>query len=206
MPLITKPDNLNFVWSSAGDKITPSQEKIQQGWVQEIPPRQIFNFIDGRQDQFNAYVNQHGIVGWDEDTDYFAGKSYVQDDVDGTVWRAVNDNTNSEPSSTNADWAPAFVTVDGYAGGKRYVGYEFKNADFLAVSNHRYYLSTPMVVSLPETANNGDAITMTKNPNIIANIKVDSGVINTSLGSDTNVSFDLNDEINFVFTSTGWVV
>ena len=145
-------------------------------------------------------------MGWDEDTDYFAGKSYVQDDVDGTVWRAVNDNTNSEPSSANADWAPAFVTVDGYAGGKRYVGYEFKNADFLAVSNHRYYLSTPMVVSLPETANNGDAITMTKNPNIIANIKVDAGVINTSLGSDTNVSFDLNDEINFVFTSAGWVV
>lgn len=206
MPPITKPDSLNFVWSSAGDKIIPSQEKIQQGWVQEIPPRQLFNWLDGRQDQFNAYVNQHGIVGWDEDTDYFAGKSYVQDGVDGTVWRAVNDNTNSEPSSTNADWAPAFVTVDGYAGGKRYVGYEFKNADFLAVSNHRYYLSTPMVVSLPETANNGDAITMTKNPSIIANVKVDSGVINTSLGSDTNVSFDLNDEINFVFTSAGWVV
>lgn len=206
MPLITKPDSLNFVWSSAGDKIIPSQEKIQQGWVQEIPPRQLFNWLDGRQDQFNAYINQHGIVGWDKDTDYYAGKSYVQDDVDGTVWRAVNDNTNSEPSSTNEDWTPAFVTVDGYAGGKRYVGYEFKNADFLAVSNHRYYLSTPMVVSLPETANNGDAITMTKNPNIIANIKVDSGVINTSLGSDTNVSFDLNDEINFVFTSAGWVV
>lgn len=206
MPRNTKPEDINYVWASAGDKIKPTLQKVQLGWVQEIPTLQNFNWLDSRQDQYIAYINQHGIPEWDADTSYYTGRSYVQDTVDGTVWRALTDNTNKNPTTNASDWAPAFVTVDSYSGGRRFVGYEYKNNSFLAVANYRYYLATPLVVSLPETANIGDAITMTKNPSIIANVQVTTGVITTSLGTDTNVSFDLNDEINFIFTSTGWVV
>jgi len=109
MAEITKPD-LSLVWASAGDVLKPSDSKIQSGWAVEIPPRQWFNWLDNRQDQAIAHINQHGIPVWDDKTEYQAGKSYVQGS-DGNIYRAVTTNTNVNPVGDNTNAWSAFNSV-----------------------------------------------------------------------------------------------
>lgn len=109
MAEISKPVDINKIWSASGDILAPSDTKISQGWAVEIPPRQYFNYIDNKQDQFNAHVNQHGIVVWDGSTEYQANKSYVQG-TDGVVYRAKQTHTNQNPitDTSGVYWTPAF--------------------------------------------------------------------------------------------------
>jgi len=60
----TKP-NVNSVWANGGDIVSPAGAKVSQGWIAEIPAYEFENWIQNRQDQFNAHVNQYGIVVWD---------------------------------------------------------------------------------------------------------------------------------------------
>ncbi|MNQ04616.1 hypothetical protein D3C85_173340 [compost metagenome] len=96
MSEISKPAGLNIRWASAGDLLDPGASKYGQGWETEIPPRQWFNWIDNRQDEAIAHINQHGIAVWDNATEYQALKSYVQGS-DGAVYRAINTTTNVNP-------------------------------------------------------------------------------------------------------------
>lgn len=98
MTEITKPSDINKVWSSAGDIISPSDTKIQQGWSVEIPPRQWFNWLDNKQDQAIAHINQHGLSVWDTVTEYQANKSYVQGS-NGNLYKALTTNTNINPTT-----------------------------------------------------------------------------------------------------------
>lgn len=91
-----KPDNLNIVWASGGDRLYPGDTKYATGWQVEIPPRQYFNQIDYKQDQMLAHLNQHGIPVWDGETEYQANKSYVQG-RNGEIYRAIVTNTNTDP-------------------------------------------------------------------------------------------------------------
>ena len=91
-----KPDNLNIVWASGGDRLYPGDTKYQRGWGVEIPPRQYFNEIDYKQDQMLAHLNQHGIAVWDATTEYQANKSYVQGS-DGRLYKAALTNVNIDP-------------------------------------------------------------------------------------------------------------
>lgn len=104
----TLPD-LSLIWSSAGDILKPSDSKIQQGWLAEIPARQHFNWLDNRQDQAIAHIAQHGISVWSDTLEYQAGKSYVQGS-DGTVYVATSTNTNQDPITdvSNTYWKKAF--------------------------------------------------------------------------------------------------
>lgn len=110
MPLINKPQNINKIWSSSGDRATPSDQKINQGWVPEIPPHQWFNYIDNKQDQAIAHINQMGIPQWDAVTEYQAGKSYVQGPTNGVVYRATQTHTNQNPETSSGYWEVAFLT------------------------------------------------------------------------------------------------
>lgn len=96
MAEISKPSDINKIWSSAGDVISPSDTKIANGWAVEIPPRQWFNWLDNKQDQAIAHINQHGIPVWDSVTEYRAGKSIVQGS-NGAFYRSVTTNTNINP-------------------------------------------------------------------------------------------------------------
>lgn len=88
MALLDKPD-VSEVWASGGSFVKPSDEKIQQGWVAEVPPFQYENWVQGRQDQFIAHINQRGIPAWDGVTEYEGGGfSYVQG-ADGIIYRSV---------------------------------------------------------------------------------------------------------------------
>ena len=112
MSKFIKPDNLNNVWASGGDRIYPGDTKYATGWQVEIPPRQYFNEIDYKQDQMLAHLNQHGIPVWDNETEYQADQSYVQGST-GTVYRCVLTHTNQNPDldTSNTYWIIAFASA-----------------------------------------------------------------------------------------------
>lgn len=197
MPEIQKPSNLNVIWADAGDKIKPDDSKIHTGWLAEIPTRQNFNWLDGRQDQFIAHVNQRGIAEYDPTTPYLGGKSYVQGS-DGVIYFCFNtDVTGTDPvtDTTNTYWQEAFVTAEGYSGGKRFVGYEVFSSNFTAVPNHRYLVTSPADVAIP-TAQPGDAIVIASGTGITVNITDSESNIYTLNGKEEGV---------WVRTSDGWI-
>ena len=110
MSEILKPSNLSLTWASGGDILNPGDSKYTQGWEVEIPPRQWFNYLDNRQDEAIAHINQHGIAVWDSSTEYQASKSYVQGS-NGNVYRALTTNTNIDPVlDAGTNWQPLFIT------------------------------------------------------------------------------------------------
>lgn len=111
MAVISKPTDINKVWASAGDVLTPSDTKIATGWQVEIPPRQYFNYIDQKQDYAIAHINQHGVAVWDNVTEYQANKSYTQGPTNGTIYRCVSTHSNQNPETdlTNTYWQIAFA-------------------------------------------------------------------------------------------------
>lgn len=106
MPNITKPNDLSNVWAATGDIVAPAADYVANGWKAIIPPREYFNWLDNRQDRFNAHVNQHGVPVWDANTEYQANISYTKGS-DGIIYRAANTNSNVNPvgDSTGA-WYP----------------------------------------------------------------------------------------------------
>lgn len=111
---IVKPD-ISSVWAEAGAVIAPSNEKIKMGWTSEVPPHQYENFVQNRQDEMLAYLNQKGVPEWRIDTEYFLGKSFVQDA--GKIYKA-NKNSggllpNQKPSTdaTNEYWEQATFSL-----------------------------------------------------------------------------------------------
>jgi hypothetical protein len=109
MALIIKPTNLALTWASTGVKLEPVASKVAAGWVVENPPYQYDNWLNNRQDTFNAHINQTGIPHWDATTEYIGNKSYCQDS-DGVVYKALVTNTNVVPSNplNSAKWVKAF--------------------------------------------------------------------------------------------------
>lgn len=107
MPDILKPTGINNRWAEGGLKSAPDVSKIDLGWEVEKPPYQVQNWLDNRQDNFNAHVNQHGIPYWDSETEYQANKSYVVDPISGIVYRCLVTNTNQSVNNP-AYWDIAF--------------------------------------------------------------------------------------------------
>lgn len=205
MPQITKPDTLNVVWADQGMKIKPEDSKILRGWVEEVPPLQFFNWLDSRQDQALAHINQHGIPVWDAVTEYQAGKSYVQGS-DGTVYKCLSTNFGYDPISNPAQWEEAFVSINSESGRQEYIGYVAQSTSFTAIANTRYYALAPVTVTLPDSASVASVVTLAKRPNISVTVKVNTGTISTNVGADSTIIFDINDEVNFVFNGSVWEV
>lgn len=109
MPTITKPINMSQVWSSSGTKTQPADSKIAQGWVVELPPYQTANYIENRQDQFGAHVNQHGVPTWDSTTEYQGGVSITKGS-NGKLYKCLVTNTNFDPINplNSTQWGEAF--------------------------------------------------------------------------------------------------
>lgn len=104
-PLIQK------LWASGGAVVQPSDTKIETGWTAEVPPHQWENWIQNRQDQYLAHINERGIPEWDGNTDYLAGKSYTQGS-DGVIYKSVAASgptgvvQNPTTDATNTYWTP----------------------------------------------------------------------------------------------------
>lgn len=108
MATFIKPQ-FNNVWATSGAKVAPDVAKINLGWVVEIPPHELDNWIRNRQDALLAHINQMGVVAWDETVEYQANKSYVQGSTTGNVYRAVTTHTGVNPETdVNGNWQIAF--------------------------------------------------------------------------------------------------
>jgi hypothetical protein len=116
------------LWASGGDILDPGDIKYQTGWGVEVPPRQWENYIQNKQDQAIAHINQHGIAVWDAETEYQADTSYTQGQTNGTIYRAkvTHSGQNPELDTLNTYWDIAFA-----AAGDFYTKAEV-DADFLA--------------------------------------------------------------------------
>lgn len=117
MAEILKPYDLNVIWAIDSSAVSVpgttggfDNTRIKEGWKVEIPPLEDFNFIDKRQDQFNAYLNQHGISEWDNATEYQANKSLTQ--INGVAYKALKTNINVNPiNDTTGTWLQAFALL-----------------------------------------------------------------------------------------------
>lgn len=206
MAEIYKPTSLNAIWASAGDKIKPSDQKIQEGWAVEIPPRQYFNWLENRRDSAIGHINQRGIVQWDALTDYLGNRSYVQA-ADGRVYKCVIANRGKDPMVDNVHWIIAFASNDDPFSRKAFIGYVASSGDLMAVLNSRYYFSNTATITLPKTAQRGDAVVVSKAPDSTVYANIDTGLlIRTHLGEFAEVEFDVYDEIQFIYNGTMWEV
>lgn len=116
MPNIVKPSGINQLWAAGGTKVDPGLQKLNIGWVVELPPYQYQNWLDNRQDTFIAHINQHGIPEWDVETEYQGNLSYTQGS-DGFIYKCRATNTGLNPvNPLNATyWVRAFETYGSVA-------------------------------------------------------------------------------------------
>ena len=201
-----KPSSLNLVWAAKGARIKPSDEKIDEGWVVEIPHREHFNYLENKRDQALAHINQHGIPTWDYQTKYLEDKSYVQGE-DGTIYRCLVSNVAQNPVSTKNYWTNAFLSLDDGGTDKAVNGYSTAVGDVNAEPNKKYYFTNPAKLFLPKNAVRGDAVIVSKSPNITIRVcTLGSGIIDTHMGFFDVVVFDIYDEVNFIFNGVNWEV
>ena len=156
MTLITKPD-FTYVWASGGAVVAPNDAKKQLGWVAEAPPFQYDNWLQNRQDQMLAHINQRGIPAWDGLTNYEAGGlSYVQGS-DGKVYKSVAASgpssvvSNPTTDGTDTYWTIAFADVGAFltqaAGDTRYTQRSNNLSDLTNVATARTNLGAAPLAS-----------------------------------------------------------
>lgn len=106
-----KPNMNAGIWAESGDIVIPSSEKIEEGHVVEKPKSEIVNWIENRQDLMLQYINQRGIAEWDRATPY---PIKALTSRDGTLYRAISQNKDRDPTLNTDIWKLAFVTYDDY--------------------------------------------------------------------------------------------
>lgn len=105
MAEITKPSFLEKIWARVGGKRTPTDLKIDQGYVVETPTFQDFNWIFNKLSAAIAHFNQKGIPIWDSTTEYTANSSYTNTST-GDIYRCKVTHTNQNPitDTSNTYW------------------------------------------------------------------------------------------------------
>lgn len=111
MPIVNKPDMNYGVWAENGNIEIPSSEKVEEGWVVEKPLNEQANWVENRQDKMLQYINQRGIPEWDLRTEYpvDAYVAYL-----GSVFKAVSQNIDQDPSLNTEIWKTAFATYQDF--------------------------------------------------------------------------------------------
>ena len=88
-------------WAATGTIVDPDVTKKDEGWqLGEQPPHEWMNWLQNTFGQKLNHMLKNGVPDWNADTEYTDG--VVRHD--GSVWLAVETNTNSEPSAINANW------------------------------------------------------------------------------------------------------
>lgn len=105
----SKPDMNIGIWAEGGNVENPSSEKIEEGWVIEKPLNEYMNWVQNRQDKMLQYLNQRGVAEWDARTEYPI-HAYVS--RAGTLYQALSQNTDRDPTLNQAIWKIAFVGYD----------------------------------------------------------------------------------------------
>ncbi len=90
-------------WANDGTVVTPSNAKIDEGWLRgEQPPHEWMNYIHNILGQKVNHVLSRGTADWVATTAYTAGATVNHS---GGLWIALLSNTNSAPSGSNSNWA-----------------------------------------------------------------------------------------------------
>ena len=110
--IVNKPDINYGIWASNGDVAVPSSEKVEIGNIVERPKKEIVNWIDNRQDQFIAYLNQVGVAEWDSKTTYKSNISFVN--RSGTVYKAKSQNIDKDPTLNQDIWEISWATYSDF--------------------------------------------------------------------------------------------
>ena len=103
---MTAKPNMTNAWAEAGTVATPSASEIQIGWEgNDIPPAEIENFVQNRQDNAIKYIFEQGVVEWDNTT-LFPVDAYVK--RNGVVYRSLLSDSNKDPLTQPTYWTKAF--------------------------------------------------------------------------------------------------
>ena len=101
-----KPDMNYGLWAENGNIEIPSSEKVELGWIAEKPLNEQMNWVQNRQDAMLQYINQHGIVEWDNVTEYPINAFVARE---GVVYKALSQNVDKDPTLNTAIWTVAFA-------------------------------------------------------------------------------------------------
>ena len=109
MAVISSKPNTKLPWASQGNRAEPTSDKQLEGWNQEIPPHEMENWIQYKQDLATKYLYQEGIPEWDSAFEYNT-TSYVK--YDGVIYKlkggAEVPNTAKQPDVETTSWEVAF--------------------------------------------------------------------------------------------------
>lgn len=109
MAVISSKPNTSIPWASQGNRAKPTSDKQLEGWNQEIPPHEIENWIQYKQDLATKYLYQEGIPEWDSSFEYNT-TSYVK--YNGVIYKlkpnAEVPNTAKQPDIETTSWEIAF--------------------------------------------------------------------------------------------------
>ena len=109
MTVISTKPNTKLPWASQGNRAEPTSDKQLEGWVQEIPPHEMENWVQYKQDLAIKYLYQEGIPEWDSSFEYNT-TSYVK--YNGVIYKLAEDaevpNTNKQPDTETTSWEIAF--------------------------------------------------------------------------------------------------
>lgn len=109
MSIIPSKPNTKLMWASQGNRAEPTSDKQLEGWTQEIPPHEIENWVQYKQDLAIKYLYQEGIPEWDSSFEYNT-TSYVK--YNGVIYKlkvgAEVPNTAKQPNIETASWEIAF--------------------------------------------------------------------------------------------------
>lgn len=106
MAVINKPDMNYGLWAENGNIEIPSSEKVELGWIAEKPLNEQMNWVQNRQDAMLQYINQHGVVEWDNVTEYPINAFVARE---GVVYKALSQNVDKDPTLNTAIWTVAFA-------------------------------------------------------------------------------------------------
>ena len=97
------------MWASQGNRAEPTSDKQLEGWTQEIPPHEMENWVQYKQDLAIKYLYQEGIPEWDSSFEYNT-TSYVK--YDGVIYKLAETaevpNTAKQPDVETTSWEIAF--------------------------------------------------------------------------------------------------
>lgn len=106
--ILTKPD-VKLPWASQGNRAEPTSDKQLEGWVQEIPPHEMENWVQYKQDLAIKYLYQEGIPEWDSSFEYNA-TSYTK--YNGVIYKLADNaevpNVGKQPDIEPTSWEIAF--------------------------------------------------------------------------------------------------
>lgn len=181
MAVIPSKPNTKLVWASQGNRAEPTSDKQLEGWTQEIPPHEMENWVQYKQDLAIKYLYQEGIPEWDSSFEYNT-TSYVK--YNGVIYKLAETaevpNIGKQPDVSPTSWEIAFEPYGSTSSG---------TAEIRKIKENEGYLS--LYVSKAKPVMNGIATA----PEFQATANGGHTFQNT--GTDTGMFLNANNEPEF---------